>query len=420
METLFVKPDPTADHAQWVVIDAAGNPHASVRQGPLSQVHDFARQRRVVCVIPAVDIYLGQALLPAQGNRNKYRQAIPYALEDDLAEDLEQLHFALGREQPVGVKNSEESVDVMAAGRQVNIPVAVINKERLRNWLHKLSTAGLQPHALIPEVLSLPWDGNGWSVLLDEGLALVRTEPLQGFACDPENLEVLLNSALDASEDAPQQIRIWNHNGVAPAPNLKSEVQIEQLTPEQSTVVTLAKGYRPEQAINLLQGEFSYKEEYGKLLRPWRLPAILLSALVALLFVSNVVQYLQLSKRNEELRQQLVGTYMELFPDALNVPEPRKQMEDKLNELIATAGASSNFLELLDIISAETAKIPNAKITTLNFSEGGLNLELSLPNLQVLDQIKQQLDQNPTLLAEIQSASAEGEQIKGSLKISKR
>lgn len=420
METLFIKPDPASDHAQWVVIDASGNPGAAVLRGPLSEVHNLARQRRIVCVIPAVDIYLGQALMPAQSNRNKYRQAIPYALEEDLAEDPEQLHFALGKEQPVQIQNDEESVDVMAAGKQVNIPVAVINKERLRNWLQKFSAAGLQPHALVPEVLSLPWDGNGWSVLLDEGLALVRTQSLQGFACDPENLELLLNSALDSSENTPQQIRIWNHNGVAPSPRLKSEVQIEQLTPEQSLLVTLAKGYRQDQAINLLQGEFSYKEEYGKLLRPWRVPVVLLAVLVALLFLSNIIQYMQLSKRNEELRQQLVASYMELFPDALNVPDPRKQMEDKLNELTATAGASSSFLELLDIIAAEIAKTPNVKITTLNFSNNSLDLELSLPNLQVLDQIKQQLDQNPAVLTEIQSASAEGEQIKGRLKMSKR
>jgi general secretion pathway protein L len=420
METLFIKPDPASDHAQWVVIDSAGNPHAAVRQGSLGQAHDFARQRRVVCVIPAVDIYLGQALLPAQGNRNKYRQAIPYALEDDLAEDLEQLHFALGREQPVQIQNDEENVDVMAAGKQVNIPVAVISKERLRGWLQKLGAAGLQPHALVPEVLSLPWNGDGWSVLLGDSLALVRTEPLRGFACDPENLEVLLNSALESSEDAPQQIRIWNHNGVAASPRLKSEVRIEQLTPEQSLLMTLAKGYRHDQAINLLQGEFSYKEEYGKLLRPWRLPVMLLAALVALLFVSNIIRYFQLNRQNEELRQQMVGMYMELFPEAMNVPDPRKQLEDKLNELSGAAGTSSPFLELLDSVSAEIANIPNVKISTLNFSNASLDMELVLPNLQVLDQLKQQLDRKPELSTEIQSASAEGEQVKGRLKIDKR
>jgi general secretion pathway protein L len=420
METLFIKPDPGSDHAQWIVIDSAGNPHAAMRQGSLDQVHDFARQRRIVCVIPAADIYLGQALLPAQGNRNKYRQAIPYALEDDLAEDLEQLHFALGREQPVEIHNDEESVNVMAAGKQVNIPVAVINKDRLRNWLQKLAAAGLQPHALVPEVLSLPWENNGWSVLLDGELALVRTEPLQGFACDSENLELLLNSALDASEHAPQQIRIWNHNGVAPTPSLKSEVQIEQLTPEQSLLMTLAKGYRQDQAINLLQGEFSYKEEYGKLLRLWRIPAILLGALMSLLFISNIIQYLQLSKQTQALQEQMVGIYMGLFPDAMNVPEPRLQMEQKLNELIGVAGATSDFLELLDVLATEIAKTQSVKITALNFADRSLDLELSLPNLQVLDLIKQQLDQNPALQTEIQSASAEGEQIKGRLKITKR
>jgi general secretion pathway protein L len=420
METLFIKPDPGSDHAQWVVIDSAGNPHAAMRQGSLNQVHDFARQRRIVCVVPAADIYLGQALLPAQGNRNKYRQAIPYALEDELAEDPEQLHFALGREQAVAVHSDEESVDVMAAGKQVTIPVAVINKERMRSWLQKLTAAGLQPHALVPEVLSLPWDNNAWSVLLDGELALVRTEPLQGFACDSENLELLLNSALDSSEHAPQQIRIWNHNGVAPTPSLKSEVQVEQLAPEQSLLMTLAKGYRQDQAINLLQGEFSYKEEYGKLLRPWRIPVILLGVLTALLFISNIIQQLQLSKQAQALQDQMVGIYMGLFPDAMNVPDPRKQMEDKLNELIGAAGSSSDFLELLDILATEIAKTSGVKITALNFAERSLDLELSVPNLQVLDMIKQQLDQNPALQTEIQSASAAGEKIDGRLKITKR
>ncbi|HEX5055545.1 MAG TPA: type II secretion system protein GspL [Gammaproteobacteria bacterium] len=420
METLLIKPDPASDHAQWVVIDSAGNPHSTVGQGALGQVHDIARQRRIVCMIPAVDIYLGQALLPAQGNRNKYRQAVPFALEDDLVEDLEELHFALGKEQPVEIRTDEENVDVMAAGKQVNIPVAVINKECLRGWLQKLAAAGLQPHVLVSEVLSLPWDSNAWSVLLDERQALVRTQPLQGFACDPENLETLLNSALDASDSAPQQIRIWNHNGVAPSPALKSEVNIEQLTPDQSLLVTLARGYRHDQAINLLQGEFSYKEEYGKLLRPWRMPVILLAALAALLFVSNTIQYFKLSKRSDELRQEMVGVYMELYPDALNVPDPRKQLEDKLNELIGAAGASSHFMELLDQVASELTKLPNVKITTLNFNNESLDMELSLPNLQVLDQLKEQLDKKPDLSTEIQSASAEGEQIKGQLKIGKR
>ncbi|HEY3486484.1 MAG TPA: type II secretion system protein GspL [Gammaproteobacteria bacterium] len=420
METLFIKPDPVSDHVQWVVIDAAGNPHAVIRQGSLDQLRDFAQHRRIVCIAPAADVYLGKAILPAQTNRNKYRQAVPYALEEDLAEDPEQLHFALGKEQPVQIQADTENLDIMAAGKQVAVPVAVVNKDRMRHWLDKLAAVGVKPHVLIPETLSLPWSNDGWSVLLQEELALVRTQPFQGFACDLENLELLLNSALETSADSPQQIRIWNHNGTAPAPQLKSEVRIEQTAPEQELLMTLAKAYRPEQSINLLQGEFSFKEEYGRLLRPWRTPAILLGTLVALLFAANITRYLQLSSQNEDLRNQLVASYLDAFPEAQNVPEPRKQMEDKLNELIGAAGSRSELLELLAIIAPEIAKIPAVKVAELNFSNKNLELELLLPNLQVIDQLKQQLDQNPVLQTEIQSASAEGEQIKGRLRVTKR
>src|SRR5690606_4269507 len=124
METLFIKLDnKNPDTVQWVVIDEAGNPEAAVRQGSLADAREFIHQRRIVCAIPGTDVYLDHVNLPSSRSRRKLQQAVPFALEDDLAEDLDDLQFALGKEQTVTAAESEDG----PAQSLINLPVAVIN-----------------------------------------------------------------------------------------------------------------------------------------------------------------------------------------------------------------------------------------------------------------------------------------------------
>ena len=101
METLLVQLDPNQLSASWLVLDENGQPLAALHRGELEQLKDFARQRRIFCLIDSANIYINQVLLPAGRNRRKLIQAIPFAMEDDLAEELENLHFALGKEKIV-------------------------------------------------------------------------------------------------------------------------------------------------------------------------------------------------------------------------------------------------------------------------------------------------------------------------------
>jgi general secretion pathway protein L len=415
METLFIKLDPHSDLAQWAIIDAAGNPDTAIRQGDLAQIREFTRQRRIVCLLPGNQVYLNGVTLPVNRNRRKYLQAAPYALEDELAEDLEDLHFALGKEQTL-VQAAE---DAGKNAKRVKIPVAVVNKGQLQGWLQRLADAGVKPHTVIPEVLSVPWEDNSWSIVRDHDLAMVRTGAVQGFVCDNSNLDQLLNNALADADSVPQQIRMWNYNGPLAAPKLNSDIRIEEITPEQPWLSTLARGYRKEQSINLLQGDFSYREEYGKLLKPWKIPAILLAAFIGLLFISNVIEYNKLKSNSDQLLAEMVAIYQTAFPDARNIPDPRGQMEGKLKEL-AGAGTNTDFLYLLNLASTAISGATGAKITNLVFSSGNLDVELSVSNIQMLDELKQKLDQIPDVQTEIQSASAEGKEVNGRLRIKKR
>ena len=65
-------------------------------QGSLEQAALEAAGCRVIVLVPGVDVVLTSAVVPSR-NRQRIMSAIPYMLEDQLAEDVDSLHFAIGR-----------------------------------------------------------------------------------------------------------------------------------------------------------------------------------------------------------------------------------------------------------------------------------------------------------------------------------
>jgi len=59
----------------------------------LSQLTDHARSREVICYAPGTDVLLTEVELPSSAIR-MLPQVVPNALEDELAQDISELHFA--------------------------------------------------------------------------------------------------------------------------------------------------------------------------------------------------------------------------------------------------------------------------------------------------------------------------------------
>lgn len=416
METLFIQLD-DQNSAQWLVLDDEGRPAASLHRGPLESLKDFARQRRIVCALNSGNVLLEQVRLPASRNRRRLQQAVPFALEDELAEDIDALHFALGKERTPAPDGEDE--DEAALKQQVDVPVAVIEKNTLERWLDVLSEAGFKPHVLVPDVLALPLNDDEWTVLLHEDTAWVRTGPHTGFTCEADNLEILLNAELQ-TRTPPQRVRIWNHGSAVPEPVLdREDVEVEVTRTDQTPLDTLARGYKRDHAINLLQGEYSYRQEFGKMLKPWRVPGVLLGVLLVLLFGATGVEYFQLKAENERLNAEILEVYKQVFPRSRNTTDPRRQFENALADLGGGGGEQSPLLELMNVAATELNALGSARILSINFTGERLDIETSVNDVQQLDGLKQALE-GKGLETEIQSASAEGDRVTGQLRISAR
>lgn len=98
--------------------------------------------------------------------RAKRLAALPFAVEDLIAEPIDSVHLALGIE--------------LSPRRFL---VGVVRHDRMAEWIARIEAEGLGHAALVPNALALPPPATGeWAVELGETRALVRAGDGTGFA----------------------------------------------------------------------------------------------------------------------------------------------------------------------------------------------------------------------------------------------
>lgn len=146
-------PDIDAPPATGVWTLANGHPIIAERGGPATML------------VPTEQVRLLAVDLPLP-NRAKRLEALPFAIEDQVAEPMESLHLVLGAE--------------LSPKKYL---VGVVAQEVMAGWTAIAESAGLGHAAIVPDALALPRPGEGeWAVSLTRGRALVRSGEGIGFA----------------------------------------------------------------------------------------------------------------------------------------------------------------------------------------------------------------------------------------------
>lgn len=369
-------------------------------EGTLAEVATAANGQRIVVFIPSVDVLLLDAMVPTR-KRDRLLQAVPYVLEEHLAGDVETLHFALGNPS-----------SALGDPTLNSIPVMVVARTRMDDWLATLGKAGIAPHALIPDVLALPLLPGTWTLFRESHTTLLRTGPQTGCAPDPEWLSMVLEQV---GTEPPSILRVASDSLFPPLPPLP--FTIEELPCPNGVLALLIEGYRPNETINLLQGPYGRHEHFDRLWRPWRAATILLLVLMGLRFTGMVVEKNRLNAEDITLRTRMADLYQQTFPEARKIVNPRVQMEQRLNALHdQPEDGSDSLLGLLARTAPILGSIEAMELRTLRYKDGGMELDLSIKNLQMLDRLKQNLAETG-MEVEIRSARAQGDNVEGYLVI---
>ena len=378
------------EQLEYLRVEGEQRPVHRPQRATLQEIAGYAHGCQVIVLVPAERMVLTTVSIPTS-NRQRQMQAVPYLLEDLLADDVERLHFALG-----GYRNEE-------------VAVAAVAHEQMRAWLERLSGVGIQTRTMIPDLLALPYAEGEWSVVVSDSVAWIRNSEQGGFCCDTANLATLLEQALTAAgEQRPQRLQMVDCR--------QHDTQKELLPPElghqataceEGVLYLLASGYQSDAdtPINLLQGRYSQRERLGKLWRPWRPAAALALALLVIQGVMAGMEYRRLSAEKQRLVDQVESSFRSGFPEIKRIVNPRLQAERALKELRGQGGGGG-FLTILDSVGPVLAESGDTVLQGIGFKEGGLVLDLRLKDLQQLDGLEQKLKQTPQLQTEVLSASS--------------
>ncbi|MEN8109141.1 MAG: type II secretion system protein GspL [Pseudomonadota bacterium] len=385
------------DPCEWVLLGADGQPTGTVQAGMLAEAATAANGLRVTVLVPASDCLLTSVSIPGT-NRQKLLRAVPYALEEQLTTDVEDLHFAVGP----ALGNGSHAV-------------AIIAIQRMESIVESCYEAGLDISHVMPEQLAVPCSEDTTCIVYERDLALVRTGSYAGFAVDPENLGMILTRQSVADDAVDNPVHIYLPAGTE-LPELGVGGAAAQIGYYHGSVLGLLAIGAGSPSIDLLQGAYSHSQDWGKLWRPWRATAALLLAVFVVSNVVMAINYFRLDSEQAELTSRISEIYKQTFPDTKRVVNPRVQMQQQLERLQRSQGGGG-FMVLLARAGDVLRSNEGIEISAANFRAGRLDVDLTASNLQVLDQLKQTLA-GKGLTVEIQTATTEADQrVKSRLRI---
>jgi general secretion pathway protein L len=387
-------PQGAAGDCSWLLADAHGNPQSAPESGPLAQAATAAAGRRVGLVVPTADVLFTEVELPAKG-AVKAQQIVPFALEEQLAADIETLHFAIGRR-------------IESTGRTT---VAVVTRELMNGWIAGLAAVGLAPDFIGAEAALLP-DNPGHTVAMLDGDMLCLRRAGQGALALPAD-QIAVALAVTLGETMGSEHLLFY---VSPADWKRRAAEVEALRGACASlkVQLLSSGPLPLLApqlaagteINLLSGEFAPKSAAGSGWRRWRLAAILAAALFALHVTGLSIELVQQARAERALDDAIGAIARSALPGDSGSGAVRARIEQRL--LAAQDEATSGGL--MPALAALAQALNSARGTTLqglSLREGGMDLRLKATDAETLEHINESLRHNGWQ-AELTSGGASG------------
>ncbi len=434
-ETLVIRlPDDAANAAQFVLVDQHGTPVSEVAQSGLEAAAELSEGRRVIGLAPASQVLRTRANVPLK-NKAKIQQALPFALEEQLAGDVDAQHFAFAARDADG-----------------EIPVAVVAAERLEAWLETLSAAGIRPDALFAESDAIATVPATVTVLVDGERIVVRDADGRVTTADPDSLQAILELILEAqaarppaASDAGKEVDSVSEQETEPEEldavpvNVLvycSEADHERfavywdmlrLRVDNLDIHILAGGALPRLAsqisnsagVNLLQGAYAPQRKLPVQWQQWQIPAALLGGCVVIALLLSAIELWQLSSEERALDAAAADLLQTTFSGTGEVSDPWAELRSRLGDSGADAAvaAGPGFAAALEALSAAYSKTGDISLQALSYRDGNVDIQLVAPNVERLDQLRQGITESGLFSAEIQSANPDGDTVRGRMKI---
>ena len=328
-----------------------------------------------------------------KAERKLLSQSLPYSLEDRLAEDIDELHFA---------------------HRWLNegeVAVAVVRKALMDDWQQEpaISPVG----QWVPDTLLLPVSSNQWVVVVEASRCLVRVSNERAFVCQPDLLSVFLSASLESG--APDSIVVYSPSE-SELPDLDTTLKDLMLVRKGGWLDAVMMSSEVPALLNLRQGSYAPILPWASWWQQWRWVAATLLGAALIQGALSYSQFQQAQSVNLDIRRDIETRYREVYPEGAIV-DAEKQLERQLRSLRGDA-QSAGFMSLLEQAGVVLNAVPGTQLINLNYTDrnGQLGLTLMASDFDALETLRSKLA-SAGLKVELENSNAQGDQVRARLRV---
>ncbi|TQV85498.1 type II secretion system protein GspL [Aliikangiella coralliicola] len=382
--------DKTSESFYWLADDAQSDSSSpvlmlesqTILKADLACLADIAKGKMVQLVLSSNDIHFNSVQMPNKAQRH-IRKAVPYLLEEQVAEPIDDLFIAIGERQKDG-----------------SIPVRGIALDYFEDLIQQFKDAEIKVGQVRTDLDLLERPETGFHlVMIEEQLLIIDDKGLR-WGCDIDDFSWLVQKYLEEdSEDESMPIAIPL---VVVAEDEEKSQLFEQQLPvgrfaPQVQIVESVQEYlsnSSQQPLSLLQGEYEPKAESSPLQNMlWKVATIAGIVLSAHILYQGS-QWFALEAQKSNLAKERTVLWKQAFPGRKVPANPDKSLRSYLNSLEGGDGENS-FLALLQSSTDKIGDLQKIYPTNISYdaSRNELRMDLIAKDLPILNQYRDDLKQ---------------------------
>lgn len=320
---------------------------------------------KLILILPGHLVFTTQVKIPSK-NEEIIRQSIPNTIEEELASDIDQNHYAY---ELIG---------------EEHFLVSVVSKQVIENINKQLEGSGLKCDELYSEIFTCPYHVDTTSFCIQENKLVIIRDNYAGSCIKPD----VLKSYIKLSKNTKRVGYIDSSTQLSIDSNKIKKVQDLTLLQSNSLLA--------QSKVNLFQGEFSKDKEDNKSNNPWKKLLLLISILLVSWLAISTYKIWKLSSEINSIKDKQSALFLKLIPDASQSeqkdPYSALLSRLKLSENSSNQSNTQGFIVSLNYIGKTLIKHPNIQVQSLRQRSSKLEIKLQAQNINQLNQFQKDLE----------------------------
>lgn len=331
---------------------------------------ELQKNEKLILIIAANLVFNSQVKIPSKSDE-VIRQSLPYTMEEELCNDIEQNHFAYSQ-------LSDQ-----------NFNVAIVGLDIIQEIRKQIDLVGLNCDTLYSEIYSIPEHKNATTLFILKKYIIVR-DGSTGTTLTKKLLAPYLKLS-----DKNKHV-IYAADKLKLPANKKIVFNIADTLQLQAQTISSVATF--DNAVNLFQGDYAQNIDIKKTTNPWKKVKILLTLLVFSWLFINIFQLWQLSSEIDSAKTHQSDLLRKLIPNAsqseLLDPYSAIQSRLKISQTELTSTTSAGFIKALGYLGQTLAQNPDVQIQSLRLRNSKLEVKVKTSSLSYLNKFQSNLERN--------------------------